>query len=188
MEFKKRLCQEVEQALGRALRTPKDFDYLRECIFQRLHVQVSATTLKRVWGYLLEGVQPREGTLDILARFIGFLSYGRFVQSVGQGGKGQLQSAPVLSRSLVVQEELHLGDRLRLTWRPNRICDVRYEGDSRFTVEYAQNTRLRPGNTFCCALLIEGEPLYLNNLRQGENPPVAYVCGKQEGIRFERKG
>ena len=136
----------------------------------------------------MEGVQQREGTLDILARFMGFLSYGRFVESVGQGGKGQLQSAPVLSRSLVVQEELHLGDRLRLTWRGNRICDARYEGDRRFTEEYAQNTRLRPGNTFCCALLIEGEPLYLNNLRQGENPPVAYVCGKQEGIRFERKG
>ena len=34
-------------------------------------------------------------------------------------------------------------------------------------------------------LQVEGEPLYLDNLRQGSAPPIAYVCGKKSGVRFE---
>ena len=83
-------------------------------------------------------------------------------------------------------EALRPGDRLRLTWRPDRVCEVRYEGDLRFTVEASVNTRLQPGDRFQCALLIEGEPLYLDQLCQGMHPPVGYVCGKRDGIRFER--
>ncbi len=32
---------------------------------------------------------------------------------------------------------------------------------------------------------VEGEPLYLDNLRLGSAPPIAYVCGKKSGVRFE---
>ena len=35
------------------------------------------------------------------------------------------------------------------------------------------------------SLIVEGEPLYLDNLRQGNRPPIAYVCGKKSGVRFE---
>ena len=179
-----RLLGEVEQAWGQPIRTPKDFEQLSQAIFERLRTYVSPTTLKRLWGYLPERVQPRQGTLDILAGFVGFSDYARFASSVGQGE--ELQSAPVLSRRLNVAEALRPGDRLRLTWRPDRVCEVRYEGDLRFTVEASVNTRLQPGDRFQCALLIEGEPLYLDQLCQGTHPPVGYVCGKRDGIRFER--
>ena len=179
-----RLLGEVEQAWGQPIRTPKDFEQLSQAIFERLHTNVSPTTLKRLWGYLSEEVQPRQGTLDILARFVGFADYARFASSIGQGE--EMQSSPVFSRRLSVAEVLRPGDRLRLTWRPDRVCEVRYEGNLRFTVEASVNTRLQPGDRFQCALLIEGEPLYLDQLCQGANPPVGYVCGKREGIRFER--
>ena len=42
----------VERVLGKKLLTPKDYDYLSEHIFSRLHIMISATTLKRLWGYL----------------------------------------------------------------------------------------------------------------------------------------
>ena len=47
------------------------------------------------------------------------------------------------------------------------------------------NTRLKVGDTFECSLIIEGEPLYLDNLRQDGHPPIAYVCGKKSGVFFE---
>ena len=94
-----RLLGEVEQAWGQPIRTPKDFEQLSQAIFERLRTYVSPTTLKRLWGYLPERVQPRQGTLDILASFVGFSDYARFASSVGQGE--ELQSAPVLSRRLV---------------------------------------------------------------------------------------
>ena len=100
--------------------------------------------------------------------------------------KEEIQSSPVISRKLNVAEELIQGDRLRIIWQPGRICEITYQGNLTFSVSASQNTRIIEGDTFECSLLIEGEPLYIDNLRQGNRPPIAYVCGKKSGILFER--
>ena len=114
--MKNGLCEHIEVALGRKMNTPKDFDFLRECVFSRLNVWVSTTTLKRIWGYLKDDVQPRQGTFDILARFIGFEGYENFLHSMAEGVV--LQSSPVMSRRISVQDDLKEGDRLRLFGNP----------------------------------------------------------------------
>ncbi len=182
---KEQLCIDIERALGKELRTPKDFEILHERIYNRLHIFISATTLKRVWGYLEDGVQSRQGTLDILARFIGFQDYEDYETNASTYKHG-LQSSPVMSRKLNVDEELKTGDRLRITWHPERVCEVTYLGKLNFRVDNSKNTRIKKGDIFQCSLFIEGEPLYIDNLIQDNQPPVAYVCGKKSGIRFEK--
>lgn len=49
------LCTAIEKALHRKLKSPKDFDLLSQSIWDRLHEQVSSTTLKRIWGLIVEG-------------------------------------------------------------------------------------------------------------------------------------
>ena len=73
------------------------------------------------------------------------------------------------------------------TWAPDRQCHVRYLGNQQFRVEASQNTRLHAGDYFQCSLIVEGEPLYLSNLLQPGRLATNYVCGKQGGIRFEKK-
>ena len=70
-------------------------------------------------------------------------------------------------------------------WQPERVCDVEYMGDLLFRVISSANTRIHEDDTFECSLIIEGEPLYLDNLKQGNRPPIAYVCGKKSGVLFE---
>ena len=163
--MRNRLCKETESAIGQRLRTPKDFDYLRKCIYARLRIIVSSTTLKRLWGYLNDGGEPREATLTTLCRFLGYRDWENFVQSQGQ--PEDLPSSPVLCRQLNVINELKKNDCLRLTWQPKRWCDVIYLGNLQFLVTASENTRLKQGDTFQCSLIIEGEPLYLDGLRQG---------------------
>ena len=181
--MKQRLCSEIETALGRRIQTPKDFQYLSERIYSRLHVMVSATTLKRLWGYLADDVEPRRATLGILARFLGYRDWEDYCAH--SAALPETQSSPVMSRRLSVAAELRAGDCVRLAWLPDRVCEVEYLGDSRFRVVSSANTRLRTGDTFECCLMVDGEPLYIDNLRQGDAAPVAYVCGKRSGIRFE---
>ena len=178
------LRREIETAVNRRLATPKDFDALREMIFSRLHILVSATTLKRIWGYIDDNVSTRRGTLDILARYLGYADFEAFANGATADG-GELPSNPIMSRRIDVDEELQPGDLLRLTWQPGRVCDVEYRGERLFCVVASQNTRLCAGNTFKCSLMIEDEPLYIDNLIVDGKAPVAYVCGKRSGIRFE---
>lgn len=177
------LCKQIEESLHQRMRTPKDFEYLRECIYARLHVLVSRTTLMRVWGYLNEGVTPRTSTLSILAQFLGYRDWEEYHKNTLLP-KDQ-QSSPVMNRRLSVLSSLVRGDRLRLTWQPDRVCDIEYLGDLAFQVIASENTRLHVGDTFQCSLIVEGEPLYLDNLKQGNANSIAYVCGKKSGVMFE---
>lgn len=40
MIMMQRLQKEIEKALGRVIRTPKDFEYLKECVYSRLQVMI----------------------------------------------------------------------------------------------------------------------------------------------------
>lgn len=73
-----KLRELIETAVDRKMRTPKDFDFLSEQIFAKLHETVSPTTLKRLWGYLQEQSVPRQSTLDVLAQFIDFKDWDIF--------------------------------------------------------------------------------------------------------------
>lgn len=182
---KDRLCRAVEDTLHQKILTPKNFQFLREQIYARLHLLISTTTLKRVWGYLQSESEPSQSTLDTLARFVGYADFQHFCQHASQ--EDEDSSNLVMGRHIDVQESLNIDDRLTLYWLPNRICELRYMGNLKFMVTGSENTRLHKGDTFCCHLMIEGEPLYLSQLSQGSNAPANYVCGKQGGIRFEIK-
>ena len=74
------LREAIEKKAGRKMHTPKDFDFLSESIFETLHQKVSATTLKRLWGYLQESSVPRVSTLDLLAQYVGYADWNSFCQ------------------------------------------------------------------------------------------------------------
>ena len=179
------LRNEIEVAIHRRLATPKDFEALREMIFLRLHILVSATTLKRIWGYIDDSVSTRRSTLDILARYIGYADFDAYENGT-VGDIAESPSSPIMARRIDVDEELQPGDMIRLTWQPGRICDVEYRGDRVFCVVASQCTRLKAGDTFKCSLMIEDEPLYIDMLVTADSvTPTAYVCGKKSGIHFE---
>lgn len=176
------LRKSVEDAVGRKLSTPKDFIFLSEQIFSRLHVMLSPTTLKRFWGYLKEGGEPRLSTLNVLSQYVGYKDWDEFCDSRKQSV--QIQSNFILSRCLRA-ETINIGQRIILTWLPDRKCLIEYEGNQKFKVLWAENTKLRTGDLFYCSVFMEGEPLYIDRLLRNNMSEVSYVAGKVNGIRFE---
>ena len=90
------LRERVEQVVDRKMKTPKDYDYLSKSILEKQHEHISATTLKRMWGYLSEPVKPRISTLDILAGYVGAESWEDFCrqeQAFSQTIDDELQSS-----------------------------------------------------------------------------------------------
>ena len=183
-QYIKLLCSDKEKAVARKIDSPKDFKFLHDQIYARLNLLVSVSTLKRIWGYVEHKATPRESTLSIFAQYLGYRDFYDYVNRCST--RQEVQSSPVIHRKLVVEEELCVGDKVRLTWQPMRVCDVEYLGLASFRVISSVNTRLTTGDTFRCTLIIEHEPLYIDDLHHGDLAPMTYVCGKRDGVTFER--
>lgn len=178
------LRADIEAALGHALTLPRHFSALSDTVFRRLGVMLSRTTLMRLWGYVDEPVTPRRATLDILSRFLGYDDWHHYLAARPLAA-AEAESNPLLmARHISVSDDLEPGQRLRLTWHPGRVCVVEYQGGLTFAVVSSERTRLQPGDTFRCALITDGEPLYLTHLLRAGEPPVSYVCGRHHGVRW----
>lgn len=171
------LKNQVENKMGRKMKTPKDFTLLGSSIWNSIHEMISPTTLKRLWGYIDGAEQTRVSTLDILSKFLEFKDWDDFMNHLDRSG----DSDPVLSFHIGI-EELVPGDRVFVSWKPDRRCTFRYLGNATFIVEKSQNSKLRKGDTFSTTLFILNEPLYLSNFVQGDNPPVPFVVGNRDGL------
>ncbi len=88
------LCIAIEHAVDRKIKTPRDFDFLSEAIFKKLHQTVSPSTLKRVWGYLPSYSTTRISTLDILAQFIDYKDWNDFFQTTQTTDNKELADNP----------------------------------------------------------------------------------------------
>lgn len=167
----------LEEQIKRKVKTPSDFIFLSGVVWERTHETLSPTTLKRLWGYIDGADETRGSTLNILSRALGFRDWDAFLDHLDKTGG----SDPVLSPHISV-EDLTPGDRISVAWKPDRRCIFRYLGGAQFVVEQAENSKLKAGNTFSTRLFILGEPLFLDGLVQGSNPPVPFVVGNRDGL------
>jgi len=181
-----KLKQEVERVVGHELREARDFEELSNRLLKGTRERLSPTTLKRLWGYLKnENVQTRPHTFDVLARFVGYRTYEDFCAQADQ--LDEVQSG-IKAEEAISTEGLKRGQRLVITWRPNRRMVVKHTGNCQFEIVEAKNTKLNVGDTFRCHLMIQHEPLYLDQLIHEGMPPTTYVAGQRNGVTVEVAG
>ncbi len=178
---KRLLMHRIEEVYQQELTTPRDFQWLSDQL-KYMGTKLSPTTLKRLWGYLRDESTPRRSTLDALSQLLGYSSFSHFMSSPSDSDEAA--SAPALGATIHPSTQMEEHERLMITWQPGRKCIIRHLGSGQFVVESSENTRLLPGNTFCCELIIDGEPMYIDNLVQTGRKPTGYVCGKRNGVHF----
>ncbi len=177
------LRMDIEQSVKRKIRTPYDFEFLAGVIWERLHENLSPTTLKRLWGYIDGADTTRRTTLCLLAQFLGFADWEAYQASLAT--RTDIESAAFEGEGVHIND-LQKGDRVEVTWLPNRRCVFRYEGEAHFTVMEAENTKLQVGDSFDTACFLIDKPMYLDNLQRDEVPStkesVSYVAGSKNGL------
>lgn len=180
------LIEHVKMVSGLDMQVRGDFDMLSTKIQRMIDIPLSATTLRRFFGYQeLHGSGGSSiSTLNTICKYAGFRNIDAFIASLnGEQGNSSdfVEKLMVLSSSDLVR-----GDKLRIAWTPNRSMVIRYEGGGEiFTVEEAFNGKLKAGDTFHCHQFVQGEPLYCKFVMRPNMPPVDYVCGRNSGVRFE---
>lgn len=177
------LKKEVERIVGHELREARDFDELSLLLIKGTRERLSPTTLKRLWGYLKnENVKTRPHTLDVLARFVGYKSFDDFCENACETVEPQ---SGITATERVSASELKWGQKLVIRWLPDRRIVVKHQGDGHFIVTEAEHSKLNVGDTFVCHLMLQHEPLYLDQLVHEGMPPTTYVAGQRNGVTIE---
>lgn len=170
---------DVEKRFGGRLCSPSDFDMLSMEVWNKTHDNLSSSTLKRLWGYVDSGETVHRTTLTILTRYLGYADWDDYLSYLAFTGGVESHSFP--GEGIRV-DDLHVGDRLLLSWLPNRKCVVRYLGDLSFVVEQQENSKLLPGDRFDAAFFFVGQPMYLDRLVRCNMPTTSYVAGSKHGL------
>ncbi len=173
------LRQAIEQHINRKVCTPADFEFLATAIWEQLHQYISATTLKRLWSYISGAETVRHSTLCILAQFIGYEDWDRYLQWLAEHSDSESE---IFVGHGVRTEQLSIGDCVVVSWLPNRRCVFRYLGDFRFVVEQSEHSKLNVGDQFSAACFLIGQPMYLDRLQGADNSIRSYVAGKRNGL------
>lgn len=178
------LRMDIERDLKRRIRTPYDFEFLAGVVWERLHENISPTTLKRLWGYIDGADTTRRTTLCLLSQFLGYQDLEAYLAALAQ--RTDVESEAFAGEGLNI-DDLQVGDLVEVTWLPNRRCVFRYEGNAHFVVTESENAKLHVGDRFETACFIIGKPLYIDRLIRGDQPPTAYVAGSKNGLLTARK-
>ena len=173
------LLKEVELKYGSRITTSTDFEHLSMAIFESTHSTISASTLKRLWGYVSMNPMPRSATLDILAKYLGFRDFCTFCEDLVR--RNVVESGFFASKYLAVSD-LETGKCVQIGWAPNRLVTMSYLGSFEFEVIESINSKLEEGDRFELSSVMVGYPLYIPRiLRNGVYTP-SFIAGKDVGI------
>ena len=176
----------IETKLGESLRRTV-YKRLSIAIYDSTKINISESTLQRVWGYVSSSEKVNEETLDILSKYVGYDNWQSFKKEVMDSDEND---SNILNQDHSIStSELQIGDILQLGWQPNRYCEVRYCGENKFEVTHSENAKLQVGDTFKCGLFIKGELLSLDEVRQYTNPhtPRIMIIAKKSGLTMLNK-
>ena len=174
------LLAEVEKVYGRKIKTTTDFEALSVVIDQNTGELLSASTLKRLWGYV-SGVQiPRKSTLDILSKFVGKKSFSEYCKFLRED---KSEVSKFFSSKTIESASLSEGSHLIIGWAPDRLVNLEYLGNCEFVVCESQNSKLHCGDKFSVGSFMLDFPLYIPALhRKEEGDIVSYVAGAGSGL------
>lgn len=169
----------TEEEYGKALSTTTDFEEFTVALRRQTDKTVSASTLKRMWGYVSDSHKPRINTLDVLSQYLGHASYNAFVNWLKTSTK---YNSSFFEAKQLVSNDLKPGTIIEIGWSPNRLIRLNYLGESRYEVTYAANSKLRPGDRFTTGCFIKEQPLYLPYIERNNERTPAFVAGRNGGL------
>ena len=173
------LLSYVEQKYPKNLQTTTDFEEFSFHLKQETGEQISASTLKRLWGYVNDSHTPRPQTLDILSRYIGhdyFKTFCNWIKSSTAYNSSFFATKQILSKDLSPGQEVEIG------WAPNRYLRLQYQGNGFFFITEALQSKLQKGDSFEAAAFLLKQPLYLPYILRNGNKTSPFIAGRNGGL------
>lgn len=177
-----RLRQLVEEQVPFNVSTSRGFELLSEAISDSGVGSLSASTLKRVWGYVRDTPGKHTSTLDVLAKFAGFPNG---IEEFSAYCDRQTESESGFGKARVLDmSALPAGSLVEVAWMPDRRIVMRHDGDCVFEIMEVENAKLTEGMKVKCGRLVDGRSLMFDLLGGSDKSPLVYEAGKVHGITW----
>jgi len=116
----KLIKQKIEERLGQTVRYPKDCDRLADHITEVCRASLSASTLRRLMGFVKGMNEPRLYTLDVIAEYLGHKGWRELLASLEPGAS---EPEPVIDK--LEPEQVKNGQVICLTYEPAKVIEIR---------------------------------------------------------------
>lgn len=129
----------IEARVGYPIRYPKDCDSLSKDFRENYNCNISASTLKRLFGFSSPSARPHLYTLDQLSHFLNYPSWDEFCYQ-----EQSIQEKPD-EISFLNLEELREGQKLILEFSSAKSILLQYMKNGRFLVLEAVGGKVKSG-------------------------------------------
>ncbi len=131
----------IEEKFGKPVRYAKDCDVLATSIFAFTSEKISCSTIKRLFGIIESENEPRLYTLDILAKYLGYVNYDQLLNEFNPNRMLQSQSIEAIHVS-----NLKAGDIVRFSYAPNNVVSAKYTNNEVFQIVESTDEKIQTGD------------------------------------------
>lgn len=166
----------VEEQYGQTVRYPVECDALASDISKCTGRSISASTIKRLWGFIDGATSARSYTLDTLAEYCGHGCFDDLVDSFNPMSNSKPSPIKVLAI-----DELEVGTKVVVTFGKGRLSLFVRDNRS-FEVKSGQDCQLKEGDTFTCIRIEVGLPIFICDWCNAEENMGSYTIAKLTGV------
>jgi hypothetical protein len=174
--------QKIEERFGKAVRYPKDCEALASIISSVCNERVSASTLKRLYGFVKGVEQPRQFTLDLIAQYIDFPDWDALINKINNVNYSEFISLTEITTDNLVENEI-----IEFGYKPERNLAVKFLGKQQFEVIKSEKSKLTVGDIITVYHFVLGYPLLINEVKRNNKHLGQYIAGKLSGLAYIRK-
>ena len=174
------LVELTNNNLGYIPSSPSEFNELCLLIQKKTGRPISLSSIKRIWGYVSYDGFPSVTTLNNLAKYNGFRDWESFL--ISHSSKRDDENSGFIEETLVNTDTLKPGDKLFLKWYVGKSCELECISHMTFRINASCNIKLLAGDIVTIHTLCVGHPIYVSDIRRGDQVMPAYIGAKKGGI------
>lgn len=169
--------KKIEEKSGISIRYSRDCDTLSEKISAECKCRISASTLRRLFGFNKSVKEPRLLTLDILSNYLGFATWEDLLKSISGEKDIQLRTISELKPG-----KLKIGEQFQYSYSPDTVVHIEYVGKSKFKVISQKNSQLKEGDIFKASVLALHHPIFILEVERVGEKPGKIIEARVSGI------
>ena len=175
------ILKRIRDKVGLEMNYASDFDVLVEDIQRVTKQHLGKNTLRRIFNFnMTNNVVPRESTMDVIARYLGYSDYKYMLKELGPVADISV-FAPVDSLD---SSDVKPGTQVQITYDPNRIAILSYMGENKWLVNEIEGSHnIKKGDILTISQMAVGFQLIVSSVLRDGVDLGSYLAAQERGLK-----